>query len=115
VERARLGRRTGAEMQGGAITITYGSFGSDAFTPVINYPEISILGVGAIRLVPVVTSAGRITPQHRISLSPQRHFCRITLRLWLATNQRPIVLASIVASRRLAAYVADVQPTNRRL
>jgi pyruvate dehydrogenase E2 component (dihydrolipoamide acetyltransferase) len=70
VDRARLGRLTDAEMQGGAITITnLGSYGIDAFTPVINYPEISILGVGAIRLVPVVTSDGLIVPQHRITLS----------------------------------------------
>jgi pyruvate dehydrogenase E2 component (dihydrolipoamide acetyltransferase) len=69
VERARLGRLTGTEMQGGAITITYGSYGSDAFTAVINAPEILLLGVGAILLVPVVTSAGGIAPQHRISLT----------------------------------------------
>lgn len=41
---------TAAEMQGGVFTITnYGSVGAVAGTPVINYPELAIGGVGIIR------------------------------------------------------------------
>ncbi len=70
IERARQGRVTSAEMQDAAITITnLGGYGIDAFTPVINYPEIAILGLGAIRLEPAVTRDGRIEPRQRITLS----------------------------------------------
>lgn len=70
IERARQGRVTSAEMQDAAITITnLGGFGIDAFTPVINYPEIAILGLGAIRFEPAVTRDGRIEPRQRITLS----------------------------------------------
>ena len=42
-------------MQGGTFTITnLGALGIDAFTPIINYPECAILGVGRIRRMPVV-------------------------------------------------------------
>lgn len=70
IDRARRGRLTAAEMQGGAITITnLGTYGVDAFTPVINYPEIAILGLGAIRIMPVATSADRIEARPGITLS----------------------------------------------
>jgi pyruvate dehydrogenase E2 component (dihydrolipoamide acetyltransferase) len=70
IERARQGRVTPAEMQDAAITITnLGGYGIDAFTPVINYPEIAILGLGAIRFEPAVTRDGRIEPRQRITLS----------------------------------------------
>jgi pyruvate dehydrogenase E2 component (dihydrolipoamide acetyltransferase) len=43
------------EMAGGSITITnVGQFGIDAFTPIINLPECSILGVGRIAPRPAV-------------------------------------------------------------
>jgi pyruvate dehydrogenase E2 component (dihydrolipoamide acetyltransferase) len=47
--RARDGKLKGDEMRGGTFTITnLGAFGIDAFTPIINYPECAILGVGRI-------------------------------------------------------------------
>ena len=53
IHRAREGRLTAAEMDGGVFTITnLGSFGIDAFTPVINLPETAILGLGTIRREP---------------------------------------------------------------
>lgn len=53
-ERARSARLTGDELRGGTFTITnLGAFGIDAFTPIINYPECAILGVGRIRRQPV--------------------------------------------------------------
>ncbi len=52
--RARDGKVKGDEMRGGTFTITnLGAFGIDAFTPIINYPECAILGVGRIVRQPV--------------------------------------------------------------
>lgn len=54
-ERARQRQLAADEMQGGTFTISnLGAFGIDAFTPVINFPEAAILGVGRIRREPVV-------------------------------------------------------------
>ena len=54
-QRARDGALKGDEMRGGTFTITnLGAFGVDAFTPIINYPECAILGVGRIVRQPVV-------------------------------------------------------------
>jgi len=70
VERARAGKLTAAEMQGGVFTITnLGAYGIDAFTPVVNYPEIAILGLGAIRREAVVLADGSIVPRERMTLS----------------------------------------------
>jgi pyruvate dehydrogenase E2 component (dihydrolipoamide acetyltransferase) len=55
VDRARRGELRGEEMRGGTFTITnLGAFGIDAFTPIINYPECAILGIGRIARRPVV-------------------------------------------------------------
>ena len=52
--RARSGRLSGDELRGGTFTVSsLGSFGIDAFTPIINYPECAILGVGRILRQPV--------------------------------------------------------------
>ncbi len=70
IERARSGRLTAAEMQGGLFTITnLGALSIDAFTPIINSPEIAILGLGAIRREPVVMPDDRILPRDRMTLS----------------------------------------------
>lgn len=43
------------EMQGGTFTITnMGSMGGEHFAPIINYPQVAILGMGAARMKPVV-------------------------------------------------------------
>jgi pyruvate dehydrogenase E2 component (dihydrolipoamide acetyltransferase) len=55
IGRARLGKLHADEMRGGTFTITnLGAFGIDAFTPIINYPECAVLGVGRIAKMPVV-------------------------------------------------------------
>jgi pyruvate dehydrogenase E2 component (dihydrolipoamide acetyltransferase) len=70
IELARGGRLGTADMQGAAITITnLGAQGIDAFTPIINYPEIAILGVGAIRKEPVFDAEGNVVAVERITLS----------------------------------------------
>jgi pyruvate dehydrogenase E2 component (dihydrolipoamide acetyltransferase) len=67
---ARSGRLTRAQMDGGVITLTnLGSYGIDAFTPIINYPEIAILGIGAIRPEPIFVDAQRVDIRQVMSLS----------------------------------------------
>jgi pyruvate dehydrogenase E2 component (dihydrolipoamide acetyltransferase) len=45
-EKARAGKTTLEEMQGGCFTITnLGGIGGTFFTPIVNYPEVAILGV----------------------------------------------------------------------
>jgi len=49
VQRAHGGKLMMAEITGGSFTVTnLGSFGIDAFTPILNPPEAAILGVGRI-------------------------------------------------------------------
>jgi pyruvate/2-oxoglutarate dehydrogenase complex dihydrolipoamide acyltransferase (E2) component len=53
-ERARAGRLGIPEVTGGTFTVTnLGTYGVDAFTPIINPPECAILGVGKIAQKPV--------------------------------------------------------------
>ncbi len=61
--KARSNRLSPDEIQGGTFTMTnFGSFDSLTGTPVINQPQVAILGVGAIRKKPVVleTSQGDV-------------------------------------------------------
>jgi pyruvate dehydrogenase E2 component (dihydrolipoamide acetyltransferase) len=53
--RARARQLKPDEIQGGTFSITnFGSFGSVFATPIINQPQVAILGVGAVEKVPVV-------------------------------------------------------------
>jgi pyruvate dehydrogenase E2 component (dihydrolipoamide acetyltransferase) len=46
-ERARTGKITADQMRGGSFTITnIGAIGGTGFTPIINWPEVAILGLG---------------------------------------------------------------------
>lgn len=70
IEAARAGRLSAADMQGGCFTITnLGSFGIEAFTPIINYPEVAILGLGAILWEPVGLEDGTLTSRQQMTLS----------------------------------------------
>src|SRR5699024_7742603 len=52
--KARTGKLTTEEMSGASCTITnIGSAGGQWFTPVLNYPEAAILGIGRIAEKPV--------------------------------------------------------------
>jgi 2-oxoglutarate dehydrogenase E2 component (dihydrolipoamide succinyltransferase)/2-oxoisovalerate dehydrogenase E2 component (dihydrolipoyl transacylase) len=54
-ERARTKKLAPEEVQGGTFTITnHGGFGSLLSTPIINQPQIAILGVGAVQKRAVV-------------------------------------------------------------
>ncbi len=71
-DRARARKVGPDEMKGGSFTISnQGAIGSGYFTPIINKPEVAILGVGKTGLKPVVTPEGRIEarPMMPITLS----------------------------------------------
>lgn len=54
-EKARVRRIDIEDLRGGTFTITnYGSVGGIYGTPIINYPEVAILGIGKIQEKPVV-------------------------------------------------------------
>ncbi len=64
VARARDGRTALEELQGGTFTITNaGAVGGGHFAPIINYPQVAILGLGRARLKPVVRSDAAGDPQ----------------------------------------------------
>ena len=53
-EKARLGKLMPADMQGGCMTISsLGGIGGTAFTPIVNAPEVAILGVTRAKMQPV--------------------------------------------------------------
>ena len=55
VDRAQQRRLDLAELKGGTFTVTnYGAIGGLYATPVTNYPEVAILGMGRVREMPVV-------------------------------------------------------------
>jgi pyruvate dehydrogenase E2 component (dihydrolipoyllysine-residue acetyltransferase) len=57
-DKARKGKLSGAEMQGGCFTITsLGGIGGTAFTPIINAPEVAILGLSKSTLRPAYRDA----------------------------------------------------------
>jgi pyruvate dehydrogenase E2 component (dihydrolipoamide acetyltransferase) len=60
-EKARAGKLKATEMQGGSFTISsLGGIGGTAFTPIINAPEVAILGVARSSLKPVYDRGGFI-------------------------------------------------------
>jgi len=70
-EKARSGKLTPAEYSNGTFTITnLGMYEIDEFTPIINPPEVGILGVGAITDTPwVVGGKMEIRPIMTLSLT----------------------------------------------
>jgi len=67
--RARSGQASYEEVTGGTFTITnLGSYGIDAFTPIINPPQVGILGMGRVVEKPVVYQ-GEITKRSMLFLS----------------------------------------------
>ena len=59
--RARSRQLKPQDVQGGTFSITnFGSFGSVFATPVINQPQVAILGVGTVEKVPVVVEGDAI-------------------------------------------------------
>lgn len=94
-ERARGGKLAGADMQGGGFTVSsLGGIGGTAFTPIINAPEVAILGVSRSALKPVWRD-GAFAP-------------RLILPLSLSYDHRVIDGAQGVRfTTRLAALLAE--------
>jgi pyruvate dehydrogenase E2 component (dihydrolipoamide acetyltransferase) len=68
-EKARAGKLAAAEMQGGTFTISsLGGIGGTAFTPIINAPEVAILGVSRASIRPVFKD-GQFVPRLILPLS----------------------------------------------
>ena len=69
VEAAAQQRLTPADLAGGTFTLTnLGRQRVDAFTPIINPPQIGVLGTGRIRPAPAV-HAGQLAIRQRLVLS----------------------------------------------
>jgi pyruvate/2-oxoglutarate dehydrogenase complex dihydrolipoamide acyltransferase (E2) component len=69
-EGAKAGKLSRDELSGSTFSITsLGNIGGVLATPILNYPEVGILGVHAIRKVPVVTDDDKIGIGHIMNLS----------------------------------------------
>jgi len=69
VEKARNRTIDLADLKGGTFTISnYGALGGIYATPIINYPEVAILGVGKIKDTPVVRN-GKVVVRKILSLA----------------------------------------------
>jgi pyruvate dehydrogenase E2 component (dihydrolipoamide acetyltransferase) len=68
-EKARAGKLSPGDMQGGCFTISsLGGIGGTAFTPIINAPEVAILGVSRSSMQPVY-QGGSFVPRLMLPLS----------------------------------------------
>ena len=68
-ERAREGKLTPDETRGGTFTVTnLGSLGTGHFTPIINWPELGVLGLGRAQQVPTYVD-GELQPRLILPLS----------------------------------------------
>jgi pyruvate dehydrogenase E2 component (dihydrolipoamide acetyltransferase) len=68
-EKARNKKLSLEEMQGGTFTITnLGGIGGTAFSPIVNYPEVAILGVSRSSMEPVFVD-GKFEPRLMLPLS----------------------------------------------
>lgn len=68
-DRARARRLTVEDVSGGTLTLSnLGMYGVDTFTPLVNPPQIAIVGIGAVRPEPVVRDGGVVIAR-RLPLS----------------------------------------------
>jgi len=69
-ERGRVGKLTRAELTGSTFTITsLGMLGGVLATPILNYPEVAILGVHRIVRRPIYGPEGTLVPAELMNLS----------------------------------------------
>ncbi|WP_428945211.1 pyruvate dehydrogenase complex dihydrolipoyllysine-residue acetyltransferase [Pantoea sp. FN060301] len=98
-KKARDGKLTASDMQGGCFTISsLGGIGGTSFTPIVNAPEVAILGVSKSAMEPV-WNGKEFVP-------------RLMLPLSLSFDHRVIDGA---AGARFAAYIATIMADIRRL
>ncbi len=99
-KKARDGKLAAAEMQGGCFSISsLGGIGGTAFTPIINAPEVAILGVSKSEIKPKWES------------QTQQFVPRLMLPLSLSYDHRVIDGAS---AARFTGYLASVLADMRR-
>ena len=99
--KAREGKLAPADMQGGSISISsLGGIGGSFFTPIINAPEVAILGVGR----------GQMKPQWQSSTSS--FVPRLMLPLSLSYDHRVIDGA---AAARFISYLSQLLSDFRRV
>lgn len=68
--KAREGKLSPNDMKGGCFSVSsLGGIGGTAFTPIINAPEVAILGVSRSKTVPRYNSKGEIVPSLMLPLS----------------------------------------------
>jgi pyruvate dehydrogenase E2 component (dihydrolipoamide acetyltransferase) len=68
-KKARDKKLTAEDMEGGSFTITnLGGVGGTAFTPIVNHPEVAILGMSRSRMEPVWVN-GKFEPRTMLPLS----------------------------------------------
>lgn len=68
--KAKEGKLSPSEMNGSSFTISsVGSLGGQVFTPIINYPNVAILGIGKIVKKPIVDYDGEIIVADTITFS----------------------------------------------
>ena len=68
-QKARAKQLTGADLQGSSFTISsLGGIGGTAFTPIVNVPDVAILGVSKAQLKPVYQE-GEFVPRLMLPLS----------------------------------------------
>ena len=66
---SREGKLNPEDFKGGTFTVSNsGAFGGEIFTPIINYPESAILGIGKIQKKPVVNENNEIVIGHMMYL-----------------------------------------------
>ena len=69
IKKARNKKLTSKDFKGGTFTISNsGAFGGEIFTPIINYPQSSILGIGRIKKKPIVED-------EEIIIKPMMYLC----------------------------------------
>lgn len=69
IDKARNGKLTAADMQGGCFTISsLGAMGGQGFTPIVNAPEVAILGVSKAEIKPK-WNGSEFEPRNMLPLS----------------------------------------------
>lgn len=67
---AREGKINPDLLQGGTFTISnLGMLGITGFTPILNYPQVALLGVNTLELKPIRTESGEVVYEDHISFS----------------------------------------------
>jgi pyruvate dehydrogenase E2 component (dihydrolipoamide acetyltransferase) len=113
--RARTRKLTPADLQGGTFSISsLGGIGGSFFTPIVNHPEVAILGVSKMEWKPVwqaPQSGARSEPQANGGTREGSQFVpRLLLPLSLSYDHRVIDGADAVRfTTRLAQLLADLR------